>query len=48
MSQLKERAPFIARQKDLGIQGVRKMVETLLVQNELSRTFQGCLAFKLG
>jgi hypothetical protein len=28
---LKERAPFIQRQKDREIQGFRKMVETLLV-----------------
>lgn len=42
-SQLKERSPFIERQKDLEIQGCRKMVETLLVQNELSRMFLGCL-----
>ena len=47
-SQLNERAPFIERQKDLEIQGFRKMVETLLVQNELSRMFLGCLDFKPG
>lgn len=47
-SQLKERAPFIERQKDLEIQGFRKMVETLLVQSELSRMFLGCLGFKPG